>query len=149
MQIQTTRFGALEIDERAVLTMKRGLLGFEGRDRYVLIQSQADGVFRWMQCVDDPDLAFVVVDPVQWFPDYSVVLSDEDAAALGIGHPDEAAICAIVTLNDRPEEVTANLVGPVVINVHNGRAEQVIIDDSRYHTRHRLMADVAMSRSAA
>lgn len=141
MLIQTRRFGALEVDEGAILTIRRGLLGFENYHRYVLIQSQEEDVFRWMQCVDDPALAFVVIDPVQWFPDYCVNLADEDALDLGIENPDEAGICAIVTIPPRMEEMTANLLGPIIINVNNGLAAQIILDDTRYHTRHRLLVE--------
>ncbi len=149
MQIHTTRFGSLEVEERSVLSMRRGLLGFESFHRYILIQDGENSAFRWLQCVDSPSLAFVVVDPMQWFPHYNVVLSDEDVAALDIRDPDEAGICAIVTLSPHLEEMTVNLLGPVVMNVRNGRAEQVVLDDPRYSTKHRLLPDVALAGNNA
>lgn len=151
MHVETTRFGPLEIDESAVIHMERGLLGFEQYRRYVLLQTDDNPLFRWLQSVDEPALAFVVADPLQWFPAYEVNLSDEDAAALGIEGPDDAGVCTIVTLPPRLEEMTANLAGPIVINVRTRRAAQIVLDDPRYHTRHRLIAapDRQVSHAAA
>lgn len=149
MRIQTTRFGPLDVEESSVLRMCRGLLGFETLRRYILLQMEENAFFRWLQCVDDPALAFVVVDPARWFPDYEVILSDDEAASLSIEDPDEAAILTIVTLPTHLEEMTANLLGPIVINVRTGLAEQVVLDDPRYHTRHRLLPEPVATANAA
>ncbi|HOM81390.1 MAG: flagellar assembly protein FliW [Armatimonadetes bacterium] len=149
MRIQTTRFGPLDVEASSILRIHPGLLGFETRHRYVLLQTEENPLFQWLQCVDDPALAFVVVDPVRWFPDYEVILRNEDAAALGIEDPDDAGILAIVTLPARLEEMTANLLGPIVVNVRTRRAKQVVLDDPRYHTRHRLLPQPLTATCAA
>ncbi|NLC55375.1 MAG: flagellar assembly protein FliW [Armatimonadetes bacterium] len=140
MRVETTRFGPLEIEEATVLYLDRGLLGFGQYHRYVLLQSDENSPFRWLQCLDEPSLAFVVADPLQWFPDYTVHLSDADAAELELTGPDDAGICVVVTLPSRLEEMTANLLGPIIINVRTRRAAQVVLDDPRYHTRHPLVS---------
>jgi len=78
-----------------------------------------------------------------------VILRNEDAAALGIEDPDDAGILAIVTLPARLEEMTANLLGPIVVNVRTRRAKQVVLDDPRYHTRHRLLPQPLTATCAA
>jgi flagellar assembly factor FliW len=149
MRIQTTRFGPLDVEESSVLRMRRGLLGFEVYRRYVLLQMEENPFFRWLQCVDDPALAFVVVDPLRWFPDYEAILPDDEAASLGLEDPDDAGMLAIVTLPARLDEMTANLLGPIIINVRTGLADQVALDDPRYHTRHRLLPEPAAMTNAA
>src|SRR4051812_973540 len=70
IEIQTTRFGLLEVDAERILTFPRGLLGFPTYQRYALIQAGEDNYFFWLQCVDEPNLAFVVTDPAIFFKTY-------------------------------------------------------------------------------
>ena len=77
MEIDSTRFGRLDINEDRVMTFPGGLLGFPDHARYALIQTSAENYFFWLQCVDDPNLAFVVTDPSIFFKSYEVPLKEE------------------------------------------------------------------------
>ena len=136
MQIETLRFGAIEIPEEAVLTFPQGLLGFGEAQRFCLLPYAPSHVLRWLQSVDDPTLAFLTVEPHQFFPSYEIVLSDADMRSLELDRPGDAAVLALLTISRDQEAVTADLAGPIVVNIRNRRGRQIVVDDPRYGTRH-------------
>ena len=71
MQIQSSRFGWLSVDDSRIMTFPRGLLGFPTHKRFALIQANSENYFFWLQSIDDPALAFVVTDPGIFFKDYA------------------------------------------------------------------------------
>lgn len=135
MTIETTRFGQLEVDPDAVITVPRGLIGFPPDQRFALVEHSPNAAFQWLQSLDDPALAFVVVEPHVFFPDYEIELSDGDVRTLGIATAQEARILTTVTIRRTPKEVTTNLLGPLVIGVPSRQAVQIIVDGDRYTTR--------------
>src|ERR1700722_17486530 len=76
MEIQTSRFGRMTVDEERVMTFPRGLLGFPNHNRFALIQTGEENYFFWLQSIDDPSLAFVVTDPTVFFKDYQAPLRE-------------------------------------------------------------------------
>lgn len=136
MLIQTTRFGAVDIDEQSLLSMPSGMLGFEEVTQYCLIPHAPDSPFRWLQAATMPELAFIVVNPFEFFPDYDVALPEADARRIGVHGADDVAVLSVVTV--RNGELTANLIGPIVINTATKSAAQVVLTDTHYSTRHTL-----------
>ena len=142
MNIKTSRFGEVEIDADAVISMPEGMLGFSEITRYVLIQHRDGSPFLWYQAVDEPNLAFVVVDAFTFFPDYEVVMSSQDVDVLGCAKPGDLAVFLVVVIPDNPEDMTANLRGPLVINVGNQVARQVVLTDEKYSPHHSIMEEM-------
>ena len=62
VKIETSRFGSLEVPEDRVIRFPVGLLGFPRLNRYILIDYK-DTPLKWLQSVEDPDVAFIVTDP--------------------------------------------------------------------------------------
>ena len=118
------------------LVFSQGLPGFPGPRRFALMRwGAADGPYSLLVDLDDPDVRFLVMPPVVFFPDYVVDLDDAVAAKV---HLDDAADClllVIVTLGNRPEEATANLLGPVVVNMRTREGVQAVLSDSGHGTR--------------
>ena len=138
MLIETTRFGPIEVDESKIMTFKDGLLGFPKHRRYALIQTAPDPAFFWMQAVEDANLAFVVCDPLLFVPDYQVPIRKDDVAALGLRDLRDCQVLVIV--NKVNGELTANLLGPLVIGAGSLQGRQLVLSDKRYGTRHPLLA---------
>jgi len=136
MVVQTTRFGSIEVDGKSILTMKRGLLGFEQAKRFCLIQHKPAMPFKWLQSIDMPDLAFVVIDPSQFFADYEIEISDADSQVLDLDDPEQAVILTTVTIKPDEPRVTTNLAGPIVINAKTLIGMQIVLEDDRYGTQH-------------
>ncbi len=149
MLIQTTRFGPIDVDDEKIMTFKDGLLGFPKHQRFALIQTAPDPAFFWLQSVDDPDLAFVVCDPLLFVPDYQVPIRQDDVEALGLRDLNDCQVLVIV--NKVNGDLTANLLGPLVVGAHSLLAKQLVLSDKRYGTRHRLMpakAPLAVAKTA-
>lgn len=132
MRIATSRFGEIEINDNSIVSMPDGMLGFGEIKEYVLIQHNEGSPFLWYQAVHEPNLAFVIVDPFTFFPDYQVQLTKEDLEALKCENLTDLAVFAVVVIPENPENMTANLRGPIVINTENNIARQVVLTDGRY-----------------
>lgn len=111
-----------------------GLPGFPSCERFGLVQWGDDpsSPFALLQCVEHPDLSFVVVPPNLFFPDYAPVITDSAAEALELTSADDALLLAIVTVGDPIETSTLNLLGPIVINTKELIGSQVILDPERF-----------------
>ena len=139
MQIDTTRFGELDIADSRIIRFEKGLLGFPKYQRYVLIESgdvtrpNEPSTFWWLQSVDLPDLAFVVTDPTLFVPTYRVPVHAEQLENLGMQSLDEAQVFVIV--NKRGDLLTGNLQGPLVINIARRSGDQLVLSDRRFTTR--------------
>jgi flagellar assembly factor FliW len=113
LTIQSTRFGTLEIDADAVLSFPRGLIGLGG-SRYALLTTDDDSPFAWLHSIEDPDLALPVTRPSQFFTDYELVVSDDDADGM-LNTDASAEIWVTVRAAPRIEDFTVNLRAPIVV----------------------------------
>ncbi|HEY3282782.1 MAG TPA: flagellar assembly protein FliW [Armatimonadota bacterium] len=138
MKVQTTRFGELELDEDSVISMVKGFIGLEECVRFTLLEHRPDSPFLWMQSLDRPELAFLVTDPFSFFSDYEVEVGQEDQTVLSSGGPEDLLVLVTVTVRGAGEEVTANLLGPLVFNLGQRIGKQIILPGDRYKTRHPL-----------
>ena len=141
MKFSTTRFGGLEVDDRSVLTFPSGILGFPDWTRYVILDHDTDAPFKWLQCVEQPNLAFVIIDPVLFKPDYRIQLGAEALAEIQAA-PDQQdlTIAVILTIpSDDPNRITGNLRGPLVMNPHSRFCKQVVLSED-CPTRYPLFA---------
>ncbi len=139
MNAQTTRFGSIEIDEDKVLTFEKGILGFPEDRHYALLPHGDKSPFFWLQSLDSPELAFVVINPALVVEDYNFEIPDDMEKELKVRNPSQAEVLVLVTFRngkgDKPVSLTANLLGPLVINVRNRRACQVVLDPKKYPVR--------------
>ena len=136
MKISTTWFGTVDLADTAILTFPEGILGFEAEQEYCLTEHAPNSPFLWMQAVHTPSLAFVVINPFEHFLDYDIVITDADVVHLRIASPEDVKVITLVTIGE--QEITTNLVGPIVVNQTKRLARQIVLSDSRYGTRHLL-----------
>ena len=149
MDIETTRFGRLSVEDERIITFPAGLLGFPDHTRFALIQTGEENYFFWLQCVDEPNLAFVVTDPSIFFKEYEVPVKDETRAEIGLTDLSFAQV--FVICNKVDEWLTGNLLGPILVNAQNRTAQQVVLTDKKWTTRQplmRLQAQVPLAKSA-
>lgn len=137
MELETKFFGKLEYGEDEVLKFPVGLLGFEDCKSFVPIENpDGGGVFKWLQSVERPELAFVVMNPFFVMADYEFDIPEAVVKVLQLERPEEAAVFAVVKIPDDLSKMTVNLRAPIVINTRNKRATQVVLDDDRYSLKH-------------
>ncbi len=149
MLIRTERFGDLEADEDRIIHFTVGMPGFCHLYRYVLIEQQEQLPFRWLQAVDDPELAFLVIKPEEFMPSYDPPIPEADLKGLGLKNLREAEIYCLVTVPGEPREMTANLRAPVLINPKNRKARQVILADGGYAIKHRILEGMLLAAGKA
>ena len=118
-----------------VLTMVGPMLGFPEHGRFGLARLDEQGAVCDLRSLDDPDLRFVVVPPALFFPDYAPEITDATAEQLQARTADDLVALVVVTLGEEPNEATANLLAPVVLNPAQRLAAQVVLDDSTLSLR--------------
>lgn len=123
------------------LHFRAGLPGFPGERRFALVRWGAnEGPYSVLVDLDDNDVRFLVAPPAIFFPQYEVELDDQSVSTLGLEDESEALVLMIVTLGERPEDATANLLGPVVINTRTREAQQVVLPEAGWSTKVPLLA---------
>src|SRR5437588_8619459 len=102
-------------NNKGVITLPMGLLGFERVKHYTLLGSAEEAPFLWLQMAEDPSLAFLVISPSFVLESYRPDISEDEVSLLGLSDPKDALIFNIVTVHG-DGKVTVNLKGPVVVN---------------------------------
>jgi len=142
MKIATTRFGEIEIGEDEVIHMPFGMLGFPDHTRFVIFGHKQDSPFFWLQSIDNPALAFVITSPLVFMRDYSV---DVEHILKDMSWNDDLTerdleLYVVVNIpRGAPVKMSANLIGPILINVKVHQAIQVVLSNSPYSHKHPLM----------
>jgi flagellar assembly factor FliW len=133
--LQSVKLGPVMIDDERLITFPEGIPGFPSVKQYALVENDKGHPFFWLQAVEDPGLAFVVTDPLIFKPDYRPALSPEELKELEIdpSNLDSAVVLTILTIpHDDPLKLTANLLGPLVINTKTRKGKQFVLSDQNY-----------------
>jgi flagellar assembly factor FliW len=115
----------MAVKNENIIHLPLGLLGFERIKKYVLLSKPDEAPFLWLQMLDDPNLAFLVVSPLVVVPNYQPDISAEDAHFLGLAKAEDALVFNIVTLRSEGK-ATVNLKGPIVLNRNTLVGKQVV-----------------------
>ncbi len=141
--IKTKPFGEIEIEEQQMVEFPEGILGFDYIHKFVLLDTRDEtSPLKWLQAFNEPDLAFVVINPVDFMLEYELVISSNDIEAVGADGPEELLVFAIVTIPSNPAEMTANLQGPVIINPEKQIGRQAISLSDKYTVRHKILEEI-------
>lgn len=120
------------------LQFPNGLLGFESITHFELISLEEEHPFSWLRAEADPSIAFLIIPPFPFFPEYQPDIPTDDVRALGLETPQDALVYNIVTLRGQ-KPATVNLKGPLVINRHSLLAKQVVLANAmKYSVHHPL-----------
>lgn len=141
MIIHSTRFGQIEVDETDVLKFPGGLPGFPEETVFAFFPYKPDSPFYFLHSATAPDLSFLIINPFDFFTDYEFSLDDEQVKQLQISQDVKPEVYCIVTLKGKIEEMTANLLAPIIVNRQIGVAMQVILEKSDYTTKHSLISN--------
>jgi flagellar assembly factor FliW len=148
MQIESTRFGMLEVREDTVLTFPDGLIGLPGT-RYALLAQTEKTPFYWLHSCDYADVAVPVTTPWLFFSNYEVEIPDDEAGRLGIVESNQAEIFCVVRANAELKNFTINLAGPVIVNTDTRKGRQIINGATGYSVRQPLFAEVELNEVEA
>ena len=145
VNIESTRFGAIEVPDQAVLNFPNGLIGLGGT-RYTLIAREESAPFLWLHSLDDPSLAIPVTNPWFFFSSYEVEISDSEAERIGVTDPSQADVYVTVRAGEAIEDFRANLRAPIL--VAGGHGHQVINEAPGTSVRAPLFDEVPVEQVA-
>ena len=135
----TLRFGPIEVEDEKVIHFPEGIPAFEQEHEFVLIPYDEESPYVFLQSLQTPDLAFLMTMPFIFFPDYEFELDDENQQKLGLERQEDMLLYVLLTIpQGRVQDMTANLMAPLVINAANQQARQLVLEHSPYQTKHRL-----------
>ena len=138
--VKTRNFGSIQVRSDQIIYLEPGLLGFTQYHRYVLIEHNREAPFLWLQCLDNADLAFVVIDPRYLLSDYQPALLASVSQEMQVKRKEDLNIFVILTIPPgKPQEMTANLMGPVVVNLKTRQGRQLVLEDSQYSHKHKML----------
>lgn len=132
MKINTRLFGEIEVSEEKIITFPGGIIGFPDMKKFTLIYDEEKGTnagIRWMQSLDEPCFALPVMDPHVVKEDYNPEVDDELLKNIGGITSDNLLVLVTVTVPADLTKMSVNLQGPIIINVDELKACQVIVDD--------------------
>ena len=138
-KINTIRFGEIEEDENKIVHFAQGIPAFEDEPEFVIIPYDPSSPYVFLQSVQTPELAFLMTMPFIFFTDYEFQIDDAVVQKLSIEDQKDLLIYTLLTIPEgKVEDMTANLLAPIVINKKNMQARQVVLEKSHYKTKHRL-----------
>ena len=136
MNVASTRFGTFDVPRESLLTFPSGLLGFPEWTSYVMLDHDTDAPFKWLHCTEEAALAFVVIDPALFNQNFQVTISPEARFEVEGSETDELSLAVILTIpSDDPSAMTANLRGPLLMNLRTRRCKQLVLSED-YPTRY-------------
>lgn len=139
MLIKTTRFGELDVRDEVSFTFPMGLLGFGKLKRFFVLDHKDDSPFKWLQSAEDPDLAFIISDPLFFKRDYHLSVRPQELAMLEPVVEDDLVLSVIMTVPQDPQQMSANLLAPLIFNMRNRKGMQYVLTDSRYPVKFFVM----------
>ena len=146
MKLNTTRFGSIDVAETDLLHFRDGLLGFPQYRTYALIPDTHGAPFQWLQATENPNLAFVVLDPQPFFPHYHFSVKRSEVTALEVKSAAELQVYVIVTMAAEMTEVTVNLQGPLLVHAKKNQAQQIVLNRADLSTREPLLDQLQASK---
>lgn len=133
MILETVKFGNIEIEESRIFNFILPIIGFDNLTKYIIIEPNKDTLFKWLQSVEEPELAFPIISVSALDIDYSIDLSDEVVNNLEITDTESLLVMNVTSIpQDNPKGTTINLLAPIIFNVDNQKAGQIVLSGSGY-----------------
>ena len=139
IELDTEKFGKVEIEKKSIFNFVAPIIGFNGLKKYAIIDYKPDSPFKWLQSVEDMELAFPVTLCSFFGIDYQFDIPDEEAEKLGITTADDVLVFNIANIpSSNPQGATINMLAPIVVNMANKKAMQIVLKNTEFEVRHKL-----------
>lgn len=146
MIIQSTRFGELDVMDTNIITFPQGLLGFPNENSFVLIPHESDSPFAFLQSTSEPNLTFLMLDTLNLSKEYEFTIDDTTIQELNLSTDNLPQIYNIVTTAKTEEDMTVNLLAPIIVDTTQRLAKQTVLENVAYQTRHRIFPEGTMEK---
>jgi len=153
VEINTNAFGKIAIEDDKIIRFEQGILGFPDLKDFTLIFNIEKGVessIKWLQSLDEPNFAMPVMNPNLVLEDYQPMFDMEVLKPLG-KHPEEVELLMLVTVTVPKDitKITVNLKAPIIINVEERRAVQLISDNDAYSIKYAIYDKLEAKKAAS
>ncbi|WP_005032845.1 flagellar assembly protein FliW [Holophaga foetida] len=118
--------------DEVVLQFPKGLIGFPDLKSFRLFEPAGGYPLKFLQAVDQEEISFTCIDAGAIKGDYNFPLDEESAAFLALERPQDALVLALVVIPEDPRKMTANLAGPLVINVNSRNGCQLVLNPEQF-----------------
>lgn len=142
MKVKTTRFGELEVNPTDLVTFAEGLFGFENLKKYFVVDPGDSTLILWLQSTEDEKVAFPIIEPKIFKPDYIAKLLPADLNGLELETLQAAKLYSILTIPANVTEMSANLKAPIVINSAKKIGKQIVLQDSKLSVKHEMYKEL-------
>lgn len=150
MKANTRLFGEIDIPEEKIITFDQGVLGFEEYKKFTIIfdtSKETESSISWLQCMDEPELAFPMINPFYVMEDYNPVVETEWLEPLGGVTDENIVIFVFVNIKSDITKLTANLKAPIIINSDTRKGAQLIVENTEYEIKYNIY-DVVQRQKA-
>ena len=138
LTIETKKFGTVDVNKNAIFNFVSPIIGFNEHKNYTIIDYKPDSPFKWLQSMEDMDLAFPVTLCSFFNIDYQFDIPDEEAQKLDIQNPDDVFVCNIANIPmSNPQGATINMLAPIVINIKIKIAMQLVLKNTDFEVRYK------------
>ena len=142
MQIETIRFGKVDIDETKLIVFDEGIPGLEEYHKYALLQVEESYPIIWLQSAEDSAICLPVMDTFAVMQSYVFDVDEDDVKTLGLSGPEDMHVVSVLVIPDEIQNMTANLAAPIIINTVSGKAKQIVLAGSDYNVRVPVFPDI-------
>ena len=133
MKINTVRFGEIEVVDERIFEFVLPIIGFNDLKKFVIVDINNESFFKWLQSVEDPELAFPIVSVFSMNVDYTLDIPDNVVETLEIKNVENVLVMNIASIpQNNPQGTTLNLLAPLIFNLDTQKAGQVILSGSGY-----------------
>ena len=147
MKIITSRFGEIEINDEMIFDFIEPILGYDNLTKFALIDNQSESPFKWLQSMENGDLAFPITFPAYFGIDYKFVIPEEKSKKLELKDAENLITFNIACIpQGNVENTTVNLIGPIVINSENKKGMQLVLADTKYTVKHKLFDEKVLEK---
>jgi flagellar assembly factor FliW len=142
VKVKTTRFGELEVNPTDLITFAEGLFGFESLKKYFVVDPGDSTLILWLQSTEDEKVAFPIIEPKIFKPDYIAKLLPADLNGLELDNLQNSKLYCILTIPGNVTEMSANLKAPIVINSAKKIGKQIVLQDSKLSVKHEMYKEL-------
>lgn len=131
MTAETQLFGTVTIADEKLIHFPEGIVGFPFLENFALIHDadNTESAIMWLQSMDEPGFAMPVLEPQIIKDDYNPIVDDEHLLPLGKLAEEQTYLLVTMTVPPQIEKMSVNLKAPIVINMENNKAVQIIVED--------------------
>lgn len=148
MKLVTSNFGEINIPDDNIINFEKGIPGFETNTKYVIINDEdKNSPFCWLQSIEDPGLAFTLVNPYLVHEGYNPKFPTSQMEKLGEGSQEDYSVLSIVIIPDDIKEIRTNLMAPIVINLKTRKAAQIVTEGDNYPVKYYIFKQLEKNKA--